>query len=187
MTVINKRFVLAFTIAIAAVTGIVLAQRPQAITQNSNTQSKMQKTARPSQPVEVGTVRWHRDFDAALAASGRSQKPVFVLFQEVPGCAGCQSFGKKVLSNPLLVEAIESEFIPVVVYNNRSDGKDQELLKRYNEPAWNYQVVRFLDGNGTDIIPRKDRVWSTPALATRMAAALRKANRPVPKLSLIHI
>ena len=36
-------------------------------------------------PVEVGKVHWGRDFDAALNMSAESGKPVFVLFQEVPG------------------------------------------------------------------------------------------------------
>jgi hypothetical protein len=36
-------------------------------------------------PVEVGTVKWGRDYDAALAAAKESGKPVLVLFQEVPG------------------------------------------------------------------------------------------------------
>ena len=133
------------------------------------------------QPVEIGTVHWQRDFDASLATSKATGKPVFVLFQEVPGCAGCQKFGRQVLSNPLLVEAIENEFVPVVVFNNRSSGDDPKLLKRYNEPSWNYQVVRFLDHSGKDIIPRKDRIWSTPSLATRMIATLQSKNRSVPK------
>jgi len=36
-------------------------------------------------PVEVGHVNWGRDFDAALKMSADSGKPVFLLFQEVPG------------------------------------------------------------------------------------------------------
>ena len=36
-------------------------------------------------PVEIGTVHWGRDFDAALNMSAESGKPVFILFQEVPG------------------------------------------------------------------------------------------------------
>jgi len=36
-------------------------------------------------PIEVGDVRWGRDFDAALKMSAESGKPVLVLFQEVPG------------------------------------------------------------------------------------------------------
>ncbi|MEN8716428.1 MAG: hypothetical protein ABF384_16055 [Verrucomicrobiales bacterium] len=41
--------------------------------------------AEPSQPVELGTVKWSRDLDATLATSKKSGKPVMLLFQEVPG------------------------------------------------------------------------------------------------------
>ena len=84
------------------------------------------------------------------------------------------------LTNPQLVRAIEEEFIPILVYNNRSGGMDLELLKRYREPAWNFQVIRFLDANGRDIIPRKDRVWTTRGVAQRMVKTLEALKRPVP-------
>ncbi|MEM9478330.1 MAG: VPGUxxT family thioredoxin-like (seleno)protein, type 2 [Verrucomicrobiota bacterium] len=128
---------------------------------------------------EIGDVSWSRDFEGTLAASKESGKPVFILFQELPGCQGCRDFGQTVLTNPQIVEAIETLFEPVLVHNN-SGGKDAEILKRYKEPAWNYQVVRFLDAEGKDIIPRRDRVWTTPALAARMVAALEKSGQPVP-------
>lgn len=130
-------------------------------------------------PEEVGTVRWGRDLDAALATAQNSGKPLFVLFQEVPGCAGCKQFGSEVMAHPLIAEAVESLFTPLLVHNNKG-GKDAEILRRYEEPAWNYQVVRFLDASGRDIIPRKDRVWTTDAIATRMIAALEKSGRSVP-------
>jgi hypothetical protein len=133
-----------------------------------------------SNPIEVGHVKWQHDLDAARAASKQSGKPLFVLFQEIPGCAGCQKFGAEVLTQPLLVDAIENEFIPVLVYNNRNTGPDLELLKQFNEPAWNYQVIRFLDHNAKDIIPRKDRIWTADALAARMIETLEKSHRPVP-------
>ncbi len=41
--------------------------------------------------------------------------------------------------------------------------------------------MRFVDGDGKDVIARKDRVWSTPQLLGRMTSALRAAERPVPK------
>lgn len=37
------------------------------------------------QRVELGTVKWQRDHDSALALSVKTGKPVFLLFQEVPG------------------------------------------------------------------------------------------------------
>jgi hypothetical protein len=131
-------------------------------------------------PIEAGHVRWGRDFDAALANSAKTGKPVLVLFQEIPGCSGVRQFGREVLTNPSLVRAIETEFFPVLVHNNRSGGMDEELLRRYREPAWNYQVIRFLDAEGRDLIPRKDRIWTTGGVAFRMVEALKAAGRPVP-------
>ena len=46
-------------------------------------------------PIEVGDVQWSRDLDGACKESERSGKPVMVLFQEVPGCSGCQLFGAR--------------------------------------------------------------------------------------------
>lgn len=144
----------------------------------SQTVSAEDTDAKP--PVEVGLVDWGRDFEAALAESRKSRKPVLVLFQEVPGCSGCQKFGREVLSETLLVEAIEDLFEPVLVLNNR-EGKDAEILKKYDEPAWNYQVIRFLDADGEDLIPRKDQITSVSGVAGRMIDALSKADRMVPK------
>ena len=132
-------------------------------------------------PIEVGDVQWGRDLDAAFKNSARTGKPVLVLFQEIPGCSGVRKFGREVLTDPSLIKAIENEFFPVLVYNNRKGGMDEQLLRRFNEPAWNYQVIRFLDAEGRDIIPRKDRIWTLSGVASRMIEALKVANRPVPK------
>ena len=132
-------------------------------------------------PIEAGDVRWGRDLDAAFNNSAQTGKPVLVLFQEIPGCSGVRKFGREVLTNPTLVKAIENEFFPVLVYNNRKGGMDEELLKRFQEPSWNYQVIRFLNAAGRDVIPRKDRIWTTRGVASRMVEALEAANRSVPK------
>ena len=131
------------------------------------------------QPEEAGKVAWGRILETALASSAQTGKPVFALFQEIPGCAGCKQFGRDVMSNPLLVEAIETEFTPLLVHNNKG-GRDAEVMKRFGEPAWNYQVVRFLNAKAEDIIPRKDQVWDTGGIAERMIATLTQAGRPVP-------
>jgi len=46
-------------------------------------------------PVEVGSVQWGRDFQQALDKSAETGRPVLVLFQEVPGCVGCQDLAKR--------------------------------------------------------------------------------------------
>lgn len=131
------------------------------------------------QPIEVGKVEWLRDLDTAREQSMANGKPIFLLFQEVPGCAGCKQFGADVLSNPSLVDAIEDLFVPVMVRNNVG-GKEAEILESFGEPAWNYQVVRFIDPELQDIIPREDKVWETGPLAARMIQTLQVQGREVP-------
>ncbi len=87
-------------------------------------------------PEELGAVHWLRSFKTAQAESKRQQKPILVLFQEVPGCATCTRYGNQVLRHPLLVDAIESLFVPVAIYNN-TPGDDAETLHSFGEPAWN--------------------------------------------------
>ena len=67
-------------------------------------------------PIEVGDVQWGRDLESALKNSADTAKPVLVLFKEIPGCSGKRKFGREVLTQPSLVEAIENEFHPVPDY-----------------------------------------------------------------------
>ena len=98
------------------------------------------------QPVELGKIGWGGDFEAANVESKQTGRPLMVLFDEVPGCSGCQTYGKELLSHPLLVEAAETLFVPVFIRNNDPDknSADSKLLQRFKEQAWNYPVVRFI-------------------------------------------
>ena len=75
---------------------------------------------------------------------------------------------------------IESHFEPVAIYNNAS-GRDAKILKEFKEPSWNYQVIRFMTHEKKDIIPRRDKINTVPAIAARMIAALEKQKREVPQ------
>lgn len=130
-------------------------------------------------PTELGVVRWQRDLDAGLAEAAKTGKPVFLLFQEIPGCATCTDFGKNVLAHPLLAPAIEHCFVPIAIRNN-ADGKEGDVRRRFQEPAWNNPVVRLLDGAGKDLLPRRDGIWDTHGIATRMVEALVASKQVVP-------
>ena len=153
------------TLLMACVTGLALLATPLAAQSPAATGS--------TQPTELGEVHWLRDLDAALAESRRTAKPVLILFQEVPGCSNCTRYGREILSNPLIVESMESDFVPLAIYNNRG-GKDAAALKRYGEPAWNNPVVRIINANGQDLVPRMPDFRSAADLTGGMLTALDK-------------
>lgn len=133
-----------------------------------------------TQNEELGKVQWYRDYDKAIAQAKKESKDVFILFQEVPGCATCRNFGKYVLSHPLMVEAIENEFIPLAIFNNKG-GKDKEILSKYNEPSWNNPAVRIVNTEGRNVIPRIYGNYSSKALYKSMVKALESYGKTVPK------
>ncbi|MBI4427862.1 MAG: thioredoxin family protein [Ignavibacteriales bacterium] len=128
---------------------------------------------------ELGLVKWMRGFESAQRAALESKKPLLILFQEVPGCATCVGYGEQVLSHPLVVEAIESEFVPLAVYNNISGG-DRTTLQSFDEPSWNNPVVRIVTADRQELVPRLDGDYSQKGLTSAMVAALKRLGRPVP-------
>ena len=78
-----------------------------------------------------------------------------------------------------MIEAAKA-FVPVAIYNN-AKGKDAQVLKRFKERSWNNPVVRFVNAEGKDLIPRKGGVYRRDALLARMAQALKAAGKPVPE------
>ena len=131
------------------------------------------------QPEELGTVSWLRDYDQAITTSKKTDKPILILFQEVPGCSTCRGYGNEVLSHPLIVEAIEENFVPLAIHNNKG-GKDKEILKLFGEPAWNNPVVRIIDTDQNALTPRINGKYDRSSLVSGMVEALKKVDRSVP-------
>lgn len=130
-------------------------------------------------PVELGDVHWLRSMEEAQMKSKKEGKPILILFQEIPGCQTCRSYGSEVLTHPLLVEAIETNFIPLAIHNNKG-GQDAEVLKRFNEPAWNNPVVRIVDSNGADMVSRLSGNYSAAGLSAMMTTVLIKQKGKAP-------
>ena len=143
-------------------------------------------TQKIDQPIELGQVHWLRDYDQALAQSAVKDLPVFMFFQEVPGCHTCSTFGNEVMSHPLIVEAIEAHFVPLVIYNNKG-GSDGEILKKYKEPTWNNPVVRIVNSKGKDIVKRHSGAYEPSAVVNTIQNALLASNQIAPHyLNLLH-
>jgi hypothetical protein len=137
-------------------------------------------TSLEAQPIELGKVDWLRNHDEALNLSEKTGMPILILFQEVPGCSTCTGYGKEVLSHPLLVEGIESLFIPLCIYNNKG-GNDREILSYYKEPTWNNPVVRFVNHHTEDLVPRLARDYSRFGLVSKMISALTITGKEIPE------
>lgn len=127
---------------------------------------------------ELGTVRWFRGFDQARQRAERENKPLLVLFQEVPGCSTCIGYGDQVLSHPLIVEAIESYFVPLAVYNNIS-GDDKKTMQEFGEPAWNNPVVRIVSPDRKPLTRRLDGDYSQIGLVDAIVDALRARDEAI--------
>ena len=139
-----------------------------------------QRTNSLDQATELGKVSWYRNYDQALQLAEQQDKAVLLLFQEVPGCSTCKNYGQQVLSHPLLVEAIEDLFIPLVIYNNKG-GADKKVLQRYREPSWNNPVVRIIDQQGADLVDRVSGNYTSLGLYHAMLVALKAEGKSVPK------
>src|SRR3954466_9012901 len=161
------RFVLVLSLVLLIVGGVVWSDRSRESASTS--------------PRELGPIRWNRNLDDATRVAQRDNKPLLVLFQEVPGCATCTAYGDAVLSHPLVHEAAETLFVPVALYNNTSDDDDHRWLTHFDERAFNNPVVRILSTDHTDLAPRVDGDYSVGGIAHAMIAGLEKSNRDVPK------
>ncbi len=132
-----------------------------------------------SNPAELGKVDWMRDYDKALAKAEKENKPIFILFQEVPGCSTCSKFGFGPLSDPFIVEAIEDYFIPLAIYNNNK-GDDAAILKKFNEPSWNNPVVRIIGTNERDLVKRMGNRWTPSHLIETITAGIESQGSEAP-------
>lgn len=138
----------------------------------------------PSEP-ELGKVHWLRNLDSALVEAKRRCKPVLILFQEVPGCSNCTRYGGVTLSHPLIVEAIEDQFVPLCIFNNKG-GADRAALDRFGEPAWNNPVVRIVSADGKGLVPRMADFGSSWQVVNGMRQALEGNGQSAPRyLSLL--
>ena len=135
---------------------------------------------------ELGEINWLRDYGEAIAESSASDKPILILFQEVPGCATCRNYGDNVLSDPLLVDVIEHYFVPLAIYNNKG-GADKKILDKYKEPTWNNPVVRIVNGEGKNLINRISGNYSSAGLLDGIVQSFTERGMIIPNdIRLLH-
>lgn len=170
---------LSVMLAFGAVFHPLLAPDGAAVLQRSSPAFALESAPAHNNPVELGAVHWGRDLQEGEQLARQSGKPLLILFQEVPGCSNCTRYGNGPLRHPLLVEAIETFFVPVCIYNNKG-GKDGEALRQFDEPAWNNPVVRIVYPDHRDVVPRIANFASPYQLINGMLGALQVTGQPAP-------
>lgn len=128
---------------------------------------------------ELGNVVWLRSYDQARTEAAKLNRPIFLLFQEIPGCQTCVRYGHDVLSHPLMVDMIESQFVPLAIFNNHP-GADAEVLRAFGEAPWNNPVAYILRSDGTPMIGRLANRYDPLAIHAYIFETLRSANRTIP-------
>lgn len=133
------------------------------------------------QEEELGHVKWLRSYDVAMGKAKIENKPIFILFQEVPGCSTCKNYGINILTHPHIVEAIETYFIPLAIHNNKG-GKDADVLRKFGEPSWNNPVVRIIEANSEkDIIERLNGRYDMASLIGTLSKGILASNKLIPE------
>jgi len=64
---------------------VTFSVTPQAFAKPAPQSGQKFSKADADQPVELGDVQWLRDLDTAVSNSSKTNKPIAILFQEVPG------------------------------------------------------------------------------------------------------
>jgi len=171
-------------LSILVLVALFAAKTPEITNENAASEFKFTTTSEP-QPEELGKVKWLRKYNEAIALGNQKDKPVLILFQEVPGCSTCRNYGNNALSHPLIVEAIETLFVPLAIYNNKG-GEDRKILESFGEPTWNNPVVRIINTDRRELTPRLGGDYSTLGLLNSMVNALTLHGATVPEyLSLL--
>ena len=74
-----------FTISITLLLAVFAAVFVMPNLATADKQPSVISTGNKSQPVELGEVHWLRDIDLAAVTARKANRPLAVLFQEVPG------------------------------------------------------------------------------------------------------
>ncbi|KAJ3015354.1 UNVERIFIED_CONTAM: hypothetical protein HDU68_012765, partial [Siphonaria sp. JEL0065] len=102
-------------------------------------------------------------------------KPIFLQFQELPGCHTCTSYAANVLAPPLMAEFLATFFTPVLVNNNPkfTTEEDVRVLSKFNEPFENNPTSRIVL-NDESLVANSGDVYSLQEIFTYAVNALLK-------------
>ena len=85
------------------------------------------------------------------------------------------------MTHPLVVEAIETYFVPLAIYNNKG-GSDADILRKFDEPSWNNPVSRIINPNSEkDITNRLNGKYDMAHLVSFISNGILESGKLIPE------
>lgn len=96
----------------------------------------------------MSDVAWYQDWNAAMALSRSTQKPLLIDFYS-DTCLGCEKMSAVTYQDTAVMDFIAQHFIPVKLNVKQPKPEFRELL-RMAKPLFT-PLLLFLDSNGTEV------------------------------------
>jgi hypothetical protein len=129
--------------------------------------------------LERGAVVWLEEYEEAVLRSREEHKPLLVYFCRLDGEPMAEELGAAFFSHPLVVELIETAFVPLFV-DNQANGRDQDILDRFKEIPGNKPVMRILNPDSNVPGERLFGNYSAQNLMFSLIYGLKATGNPVP-------
>lgn len=127
----------------------------------------------------LGSIRWETDFRVSKQRSFLEHKPLLILFTGFQDEEQAAEYGRTVLHNPLIKEAIEENFIPLAI-NNQDQTDSHNVMNFFHEPHHNLPVIRVYDPASKVPSERLSGDYSGAGLAMTMVVGLTKQGKKPP-------
>ena len=126
-----------------------------------------------------GRVEWILDPEDARMRSGSEGKPILLLVQNETKNGEGIEYWEAMLSQPLIVEAVESLFVPFAVKTN--GGEKDRWLSGIPGGGSQQFLIRITDRSFNDLIERITGIGGMQALLSSMILALESQSMDVPE------
>jgi len=134
----------------------------------------------------LGRVRWMTSLEEAQVLADAEDMPILILHQNVSDNGRSLEYGTTVLDHPLVVEAIESLFIPVAFFQGGS-GMDETYADLLGDLAPSALEVWITDSDFNDVAPRLGESHTIHELLGAMIEAYGWRGKDVPEyVKILH-
>ena len=86
-------------------------------------------------PLFAAEIAWEKDYEIAVAKAKKEKKPIFFYISKTT-CPPCIKLKKTTFKNKDVIEKLNKEFIPAVVYTDKGGIPPRHLYVPYTPSLW---------------------------------------------------